>query len=523
MNEPEKTEKKDSCEDICREIVDNAPEIILKFAANGEILFASRGASDISGYLSEELRRMNLADILPPVHYEAVSRMLLRQDKSALPIISLYEAEFIDRELRLIPVEINARPIIKEGKPGEFILTARDITRRKIPENEKLRTRYFEVLEKFSADVARHLERLFGDIIAEIEFVRKNSDSHSTAFRRMSDARNACEWGRQMILDFAEALNPDVSDMKTRYPEDLIRKTALSVAADFGMECEFSIASDLWPVVYDETHMARVLHHLVLNAAEAAYAGGKISISAENISQDRIEDHLKPVMPLEEYIRISVQNYGGGIPESLSDRIFDPYFSTKNRSDEDARGLGLSAVCSVVKKHKGYVDVKSTPGGKTVFSVYLPAFRSGPLKNGEFASGPEENTAISKPAGRILLMDDEDIIRDVAGNMLRIMGYQVSFARNGEDAVSLYKAAMNSREPFDMVILDLNVEGGPDGKNAIRELLEFDPGVKAIVSSGYSNDAAMTDYRKYGFSGAVNKPYCLEEIREVLNTVMHRE
>ncbi|MGE0086780.1 MAG: ATP-binding protein [Desulfococcaceae bacterium] len=516
MNTPEKTEKKQSCEDLCRDIVDNAPEIILKFNTSGEILFASRGASDISGYLIEELRGMNMADVFPPLHYENISRMLFGEKAH----ICLYETEFIDRELRLIPVEINARCLMKEGTSPEFLLIARDITPRKIPENEKLRTRYFEVMERFSADVAHHLEKLFEDIIAEIEFVRGNSDPHSTAFRRLSDARNSCEWGRHMILDFVEALSPDVSDMKSRYPEDIIRKSALPVAADFGMECEFSIPNDLWPAVCDETQMARVFHHLVLNAAEAGSAGGKIFISAENISPDRLEEHLKTVMPLEEYIKISVQNYGTGISEAMFDRIFDPYVSTKNRSSEDARGLGLAAVYSVVKKHSGYVDVKSNPGGKTVFSVYLPVFRNNPIKNGESSSGQNGKTAVSKAVCRILLMDDEDIIREVAGNMLRVLGYQVSFARNGEEAAALYKAALNSTEPFDMVILDLNVEGGRDGKTAVRELLEADPNVKAVAASGYSNDPVMTDYRKHGFAAAVNKPYSLEELQDVLNAVM---
>lgn len=515
MKHFENAEKKESCREICCEIVDNAPEIILKFNADGEILFASRGASDISGYLNEELLRMNMADLFPPAHYESISRKLFGEKTC----ICLYEAEFIDRELSLIPVEIHALCLAEEETSPKFLLLARDIAPRKVPENEKLRTRYFAVMERFAADVNRHLAGLFEEIITEIDFVRENSDPHSTAFRRLSDARNSCEWGRHMILDFVEALNPDVSGRTPLYLEDLIRKSALPVAADFGMECEFFLPNDLWPVLCEETQMARVFHHLVLNAAEAS-SGGKILICAENISGKKGHGPLKIFLPLEEYVKISVQNYGAGLSEAILDRIFDPYFSTKNRSPEDARGLGLAAVYSVVKKHGGYVEAASSPAGKTVFSVWLPAFRSTPAKNGESYPGWDGKAADSKLRGRILLMDDEDIIREVAGNMLRVLGYQVSFARNGEEAAALYKAAMNSREPFDMVILDLNVEIGKDGKAALRELLEADPKVKAVVSSGYSNDPVMTECRRHGFAGAVNKPFSLEELGNVLHAVM---
>ncbi len=514
MNPPEKEIRSE--EERYRGILEYASEIILIFNEKGEILYANQGAADISAYLTEELIRMNIADILPPEHYEYICNKILSPLRGARPQICLYEADFIDRELRLIPVEINVNPLPPQKNEGEYLFTARDIRLRNIPEKEKFRMHYFDVLAYFSSDLAGHLQKLFKDIISEVEFVRDNSDPQSTAYRRLSDARNACEWGRHIIHDLADALNPDVSEMEKTDAEDLIRKTALAVAGDFGLQCDFSIPGSLRPLLCNENHMARVFHHLILNAAEAAPADGRIHIRMENISSRQVEDRLKSVLPLDAYIKISVQDKGGGIPEVLAERIFVPYFSTKNRNAEDARGLGLPLVYSVVRKHQGYVEMCSVPGGKTVFNVYLPV--SPVLSGGNKSSGEKEKNISS--GGRILLMDDEEIIREVAGNMLRTMGYQVSFAGNGDDALSLYKAAMLSEEAFDLVILDLNVDEGSDGKTAIRELLKADPDVKAVVSSGYSNDPFMSDYKTFGFCGAVSKPYSLRELKSAVQKIL---
>jgi CheY-like chemotaxis protein len=216
------------------------------------------------------------------------------------------------------------------------------------------------------------------------------------------------------------------------------------------------------------------------------------------------------VMNQGEYVRIVIQDNGVGIPAENIGKIFDPYFTTK----EQGSGLGLATSHSIIKKHGGYISVESSQGKGTVFSIYLPASsRSEEPKqlNGKFTS---------QGIGKILVMDDEDMIREITGELLQNLGYHVEFAKNGSEAIDLYRSAQDLGKPFDAVILDLTVPGGMGGKETISELLAIDTNVKAIVSSGYSNDPIVAEFEKYGFRGVIIKPYHLTELSQTLQDVL---
>ncbi|MBU0699452.1 MAG: response regulator, partial [Proteobacteria bacterium] len=197
--------------------------------------------------------------------------------------------------------------------------------------------------------------------------------------------------------------------------------------------------------------------------------------------------------------------------------IFDPYFSTKEMGPEKGLGLGLATAYSIIHKHGGQIVVESEVGIGTTFTIYLPAdaktFKKGPP---EKATRPKKVTART---GKVLLMDDEKMIRDLAKNMLERFGFDTDVAKDGANAIKLYKKAMDSGKPYDAVILDLTVKEGLGGKDAVKSLLKIDPQVKAIVSSGYSNDPVITDFKEYGFIGALAKPYSMEDLHDVLNKV----
>jgi len=184
------------------------------------------------------------------------------------------------------------------------------------------------------------------------------------------------------------------------------------------------------------------------------------------------------------------------------------------RGKQKGMGLGLSICHSIINKHDGHITVKSKVGVGTTFFIYLPASEKEAIKK----EPVKEKPVVGK--GRILVMDDEEMIRGMIDQLLRRLGYEVELSKDGAEAIELYRRAMESGEPFDAVILDLTVRGGMGGENAIQKLLEIDPGVKGIISSGYSNDPVMNDFRKYGFIGVIPKPYRINELSETLNKVL---
>jgi CheY-like chemotaxis protein len=235
--------------------------------------------------------------------------------------------------------------------------------------------------------------------------------------------------------------------------------------------------------------------------------GGIVAISGENTALESASHlHLSPG----DYVRLTVQDQGGGIHEAHLQRIFDPYFTTKRKGS----GLGLTIVYSIIEKHGGRITVDSEPGMGTTFRIYLPASPGGTLD----PAGPEE--ALTRGSGRILVMDDERFIRTLAAEMLGKIGYEAELARDGDEAVQLYGHEIASGRHFDAVILDLTIPGGMGGRETMTRLSEIDKGVRAIVSSGYSNDPVMASFRDYGFKAAVKKPYLIKDLSDALTAAL---
>jgi CheY-like chemotaxis protein len=248
-----------------------------------------------------------------------------------------------------------------------------------------------------------------------------------------------------------------------------------------------------------------------MNADQAMPAGGVLNISAENISIDKEES-----LPIKKgnYVKITIKDIGAGIPDDCIQKIFDPYFTTK----QEGSGLGLTITYSIIKKHNGYITVKSKPGVGTTFFVYLPA-----SEDKEPSKEKKKKIPLQVGEGKVLVMDDEESVRDIAGEMLKHISYTVELAEDGKEALELFMKAKDSGAPFEVVILDLTVAGGMGGKETIKELIKIDPKAKVIVSSGYSDDPVLSNFRKYGFSGVVSKPYTIQELSIVLHKVYQKK
>ena len=287
----------------------------------------------------------------------------------------------------------------------------------------------------------------------------------------------------------------------------LLRDVASFAASGSYVKCEFSIPTDLWSVNADEGQISQVVNNLVINAVQSMPGGGTIHITARNVPAGIGED---PRLSGKNYVYICVQDNGIGISAAYLNKIFDPYFTTKQRGS----GLGLATCYSIIKNHDGMITVTSKLGKGSTFCVYIPATAQAP-KSVEAGEGK-----IIGGRGRVLLMDDEETVRDVGEKMLRHLGYEVVCASDGASMLAAYREARQKGGPFDAVIMDLIVSGGMGGKEAITHLLDIDAGARVIVSSGYANDPIMADYKTHGFGGVVAKPYRLDELGAELRRVL---
>lgn len=387
----------------------------------------------------------------------------------------------------------------------------RDITENKKMEEERLRSSKLESLGVLAGGIAHDFNNLLTGIIGNASLARMLCNPEDKAYKRLTELEDASLRAKdltQQLLTFAKG---GVPIKKTTSIASLLRDSATFAMRGSNITCDFSISEDLSPVEVDEGQITQVIHNLIINAEQAMPEGGAIKVSAGNISVSPSTG-----LPVQdgEYVKITVSDTGTGIPRENLIRIFDPYFTTK----EEGSGLGLATVYSIIKNHGGYVTAESEPGAGTTFYIYLPA-----SLHKEIAPEKAVEEGPIHGKGRILVMDDEEIVRAVAEAILTELGYEVEFALDGASTIEAYKFAKKSGNPFDAVILDLTIPGGMGGKDTIKKLLEVDPAVKAIVSSGYSSDPIMSDFTKYGFSAVIAKPYKVAELSMIVHKVVTGE
>lgn len=267
--------------------------------------------------------------------------------------------------------------------------------------------------------------------------------------------------------------------------------------------CEFYFPEDLWIVDADEGQISQVVSNLVLNAEQSMGGRGTITITARNCPPGTPEG---TPLPPGRYVEVAVKDNGPGIPANILPKIFEPFFSTKR----PGRGLGLTSCDLIVRKHDGYLRVESTVGQGATFWFYLSA------SSRKSADPPAPKPEVRRGTGRILLLDDDSAVREVSADILRFLGYQVDCCENGDDTIRKYSEALLSGKPYRAVILDLTIPGGMGGLETLQILRSVDPDVRALVTSGYTNDPILVDFRKYGFSGAVVKPFEVGDLAEAI-------
>jgi signal transduction histidine kinase/ActR/RegA family two-component response regulator len=389
-----------------------------------------------------------------------------------------------------------------------IVLVFRDVTKTRRTEKELLKIEKLESLGLLAGGIAHDFNNFLAGILGNVSLAKLDIGSPGDALRSLEATEKAALRAKdltQQLLTFSKGGEP------VKRPGDLINlieESALFALRGSKVKCEFAFQPNSLFGKVDRGQISQVIHNLVINAEQAMPDGGIIRIHGKRINLSR-----NNAFSLEagEYVKLTIQDQGIGIEDEHLKKIFDPYFTTKQKGS----GLGLAVAFSIIEKHSGRITVDSDMGIGTTFTIYLPAIEE--LE----PESDEDKIPIAPGTGKILFMDDEAFIRELAVELFQKIGdYKVTVAKDGEEVIHLYQQALKEGSTFDAVILDLTVRGGMGGKEAIRRLQEIDPTVRAIVSSGYSTDPVMSDFKVYGFREAVRKPYQIQEMSKALSSIL---
>lgn len=408
-------------------------------------------------------------------------------------------------------IEISGAPVIYGGEKCG-ILFFRDISERAKSERmmrEMTNMQRVESLGALAGGIAHDFNNMLTGIMANLSLLlaRPGSAPESAEIIRdtLEAARNAQGLTSQ-LLAFSKGGKPVKKELCLGKALKEIFKLATSGASTAQ---EIDLEDSLWSVDGDENQLKQAVNNLLVNALQAMPGGGTLRLEGRNF---RVAENTELPLPPGAYVRIALSDTGVGIPKEYLGHIFEPYFSTKARG----HGLGLSMTWSVIKNHGGHIEARSEPGKGTTFEVFLPAtgrsLKAEPVKAGE----------IHKGSGRILVLDDEDIVRRAAGRMLSELGYTWETTSEGTETLRRYAEEKKAGRPFDAVIMDLTIPGGMGGKDAGRELRRLDPAARIVVSSGYSEETVMADYKDYGFDAVLPKPYKFEDLAETLSRLLKK-
>jgi signal transduction histidine kinase/CheY-like chemotaxis protein len=399
-----------------------------------------------------------------------------------------------------------------DGKPAHLVMI-RDITNRKRAEQGIIRAQKLESLELIAGGLAHDFNNLLTANVANISLAKIRTEPESPVYDALIKAEKAASKARDLtrqLLTFAKGRAP----LKTLCSVEALLRDSITLAmSGSNVRCELTMGEDLWAVEVEPSQISMVFQNLLINAQQAMPKGGTVAVKAENLALgSESHDHNAPLLE-GRYVRVSIKDTGPGIPTGNLSKIFDPYFTTK----PTGTGLGLATSYEVVKKHNGRIEVESLAGEGAQFHVYLPA-------SVQTVRAIESlNQPMSYGKGKILIMDDEQSVREAASDLLAMMGYQVVAVENGTLAVEQYRSAMHSQNPFQAVIMDLTIPGGMGGAEAIEKLLEVDPEAKVIVCTGHVDEPIMKDYKRHGFVGAMAKPYSAAELDEALRRAIFGE
>ncbi len=488
------------------------------YRPDGVVCYWNKHSEDVFGYTAQEAIGKNLLELIVPEESRPVFLQCLKTGRcirESGEFMSSGELVLRHKNGRTIPIYCMHTAVCMDGQEPLLFSIAIDISDRKQIEEELLNAKKLEAIGLLAGGIAHDFNNLLFVILGNISMAQMKLNDRATASRHLDEAEKACLRAKDLthkFITFSSGGGPLKSSASIR---DLIDNAVSLVLSGSNIRGDTRIPDNLWFAEMDESQMRQTLTGVLSNAREAMPRGGVIRVRAENLEVGAREKTSLLLEKEGRYVRMVISDEGTGIPAEHLGKIFDPYFSTKYRGSQKGMGFGLAIARSVIRKHNGNIQVESEPGKGTQVTILLPASpantESVPARIGVMRRGGRK---------RVLIMDDEEMLSDLAKTMLEHLGYDVSVAADGNEAVGMYSEAMEEGREYDVVILDLTVKGGMGGQEAVQKLLYLNPGVKAIVSSGYSNDPIMCDFTKYGFQDILSKPYDLDKLEAVLDRVL---
>ncbi len=481
---------------------------------NGKIILFNKIAEKLTGWNEKEAIDNPLSEIFNVINErtrkpieELVDKVLKSANRTGFVNYPILIAK--DGTERIIA---NNSALIrdKENKIIGIVLAFHDITEQRRAEEELQKATKLESIGILAGGIAHDFNNILTGIIGNISLARMYAQPTSKIYKALENAEGASLRAKDLTYQLLTFSQGRIPIKKTASIAEIIKDSVRFTLRGSNVKCEFSFPNNLFPVEIDIGQINQVINNFIINADQAMPEGGLIGIGVENITVDN-----ESSLPLDKgkYIMITIEDEGIGISEEHLQRVFDPYFTTKQKGS----GLGLAVSYSIIRNHGGYITVESKLDIGTTFHIYLPASE----KKVKGQKTEEGKPLVGK--GRVLLMDDKEVIRNTVGEMLEVIGYEGTFVKDGIEAIEVYKQNKILGEPFDVVIMDLTIPGGMGGKETIKRLLLIDPTAKVIVSSGYSNDPIMANYEKFGFKGIITKPYNMEELSKILHNVITGE
>ena len=465
---------------------------------------------EMTGKSQFDLQQMKIWEIGSPEDEDLLKekfKAILRKKQGGVTEIELSKSDGT-----LVPIEIVAKQVAFDQK-NLILAVARDLTERRQVEDTLQKMEKLKSVGTLAGGIAHDFNNILMGLFGNISLAKDDLPEEHPSFQSLEEAGKSMSRAIRLtkqLLTFSKGGSP-ITEI-TRL-ESLVKDVVQFDLSGSNVKPVYKSEDNLWSANVDKGQIQQVFSNLTVNARQAMPSGGHLVITMENV--DITEDDTVQGLNQGKYIRVTLTDEGVGIERKHLGRIFDPYFTTK----QTGTGLGLATVYSIITKHGGSISVDSQLTKGTCFTFYLPASEDQHLRE---SPQLEAKPADSKNITRILVMDDEKMIRKVVKAMLERCGYAVETAAGGKQVIEMYKQALNAGSPYDVVIMDLTIPGGMGGEEAIVKILEIDPKARVIVSSGYTNDPVMANYIDYGFCGIVSKPYIRSNLIETINQVLYQ-
>ena len=472
----------------------------------GQIVYVNNYMASVHGYTVEELKDNNLSVFFSEKDLSFAEDFFRESFKKGN--FSVKEIFHVRKDGEEFPMIMNGVLIQdSEGANPLVGINAVDISEHKKLLAALMKKQKLESISLLAGGIAHDFNNLLFSILGNISLVMTKI-TNKDLLNKLAQAETAAEQARylsQQLLTFAKG---GVPLKQTTILADIIQETVKFTLKGSNIKPVLKLSESLLPVEVDHTQISQVIHNIVLNSYQAMPEGGEIEVESENIEID--ENNKRVPVANGKYLLITIKDQGTGIPEENIDKVFDPYFTTRNKSV----GLGMTICYSIIKKHDGYIDIESKQGEGTRVYVYLPASKN-PVKK---RSGPVEKK--EKKNANILIMEGDELVKSILGDFLKSIKYKYQFVKNSDEAVAEYKKYLRSDCPFDAVFMDLTIAGNKSPIDTLKELKQIDKNVKAILSSGYTNDPVVVHYKENGFASFLGKPFSINELRNILKEIL---